>query len=903
MREWLNSLRLRLHATWRRRQLDQDLRDEMAFHVAMRQAQLGQAGAANPGAEARRRFGSTARIAEELRDRWALMPRLASLARDFRYAVRGLGRHPGFALVVVLTLGIGIGINTATFSIINAVLIRPLGFPDPDRLVALQEDLAGFSFGGAPFSPPDFIDLQREQQSFEAVGAYRSVALELSGTNEPVLLDAARVTPNLFTVLGVSPHLGRTFRPEEERQGTDVAILSWSLWHARFGGDRSVLGRTIVLDRRPYTVVGIMPAAFEFPRPGPQINNRRAELWVPLAFTDAQRVIRGNEFIYSAIARLKRGTSVEAANAELAVQTRRINDRYPPGLKGAGFVIGLSAVSLHDEIAGHTERPLLLLLVAVGLVLLVACANIANLVLSRAATRAREVALRRALGSSRGRLLQLLLAETSVLSVAGGTAGVAIAMFIVASLPATVAEQLPAARSVPIDGSVLAFTAGLIVITSLAFALIPLAAAERGAPGRTLQEETARTTPGVRRHRIQATLVVLTVVLACVLLAGAGLFIRSFTALMATDAGFNADRVLTAAVTLPGPGYQSAASVHAFHDAIFRQASSLPGIRSAALATDLPLEAYERRTLAPEGFSLVTSSPRNTNLSWTRGPYFTTLGIRLRSGRFFTDAEDRGHRNVVIVNQRLADTFWPGQDAIGKRLRWGLDVTQNPNPWLTIVGIVDDVADGPLEVEPYLHAYEPFTQLPDFMLENFPGSFGRDVKLVIRTNDDPRALASPVRGEIARIDRSLAVQSISTMSEQMADAVAPKRFSALTLSAFAGGALLLAGIGLYGLLAFGVSERRREIAVRLALGAEPAKIVRLVVRQGLTLVAIGLVLGVCAAYAVATTVDSLLYRTESHDLVAFGAVPVLLAIIAVAACLLPAYRASRVESITALRAE
>ena len=902
MNEWFHSLRLRLRAALKRRQLEEDLRDEMAFHVAMRQAQLGDAGAPNASAEARRRFGNRTRIAEEMRDGWSVAPRMASLVEDLKYAFRTLRRHPGFALVVILTLGIGIGINTATFSIVNAVLIRPLPFPEPERLVALEERLEGFEFG-APFSPPDFLDVGREQHSFENVAAYLNTTLELSGTGEAAIVAAARVSSTLFSILGVSPHIGRTFTAGEDRPGMEVAVLSWGLWQSRFGGSPDIVGRAITLDRRPYTVVGVMPPRFEFPRRGPPINNKPADVWLPVAFTDGQRQNRGNEFNYSAVARLRPETSLEEARAELAVLTPRINERYPPALRSTGFSSELSAVPLHDAISGRVEQPLILLLAAVGLVLLVACANIANLVLSRAASRSREVALRTALGLSRGRLLQLLLAESLALSLAGAMTGIAIAAAIVAVLPAAVAETLPATATVALDLRVLAFSGALAIATSLIFALLPLVTVERLAPGRALQEEAARTTPGLRRHRVQAALVISTVVLACVLLAGAGLFIKSFSALMATETGFNGERVLTAAVVLPRAGYQRAAHVRAFHESLIRQASTLPGVRSAALTTDVPLSRYERRTLAGEAATPAADSLRNTNLSWIRGAYFGTLGIRLRSGRAFTGIEDAERRNVVIVNERLASTFWPGQDAVGKRLRWGLDVPENRSPWLTIIGIVDNVADGPLGVEPYLHAYEPFSQFPDFVWENFPGSFGRHVNLALRTESDPRLLAPAVRAEIASIDRQLAIQSIATMTDRLDELVAPRRFSMAAVGAFAAGALLLAGIGLYGLLAFSVAERRREIAVRLALGARPPEIVRMVVRQGLALVAIGLVLGVAVAFSAAGAVDSFLYRTGSRDIVAFGAVPIVLTVIALVACALPAYRASRVQPLTALRAE
>jgi putative ABC transport system permease protein len=827
---------------------------------------------------------------------------MTSLLYDFRHAIRTLRHHPGFCAVVVLTLGLGIGVNTATFSIVNAVLIRPLGFTDPDRLVALHEGLPDGAH--APFSPPDFLDLERDRRSFDGVGTYLSVPFELSGRGEPMRVDAAKVSAPLFPLLGVAPAVGRGFTADEDRPGADVAILSWGLWQSRYQGDRAILGQTVTLDRRPYTVIGVMPAAFEFPRRGPQFNNKPARLWVPMAFTDAQKQARANEFNHSVIGRLKDGVSIATARAELDVLARQTNDNYSPVLRSAGFSVKLSLTPLQEEISGQIERPLLLLLAAVGLVLLVTCANVANLVLSRAAARGREIAVRTALGSSRRRLLQLLLTEAAILSAAGAVVGVLTSLLIVRAMPTSVLETLPAARSVSIDLRVLTFTAVIAIATSILFALLPLVTVEgRRTPGATLQEEASRTTPGTRRHRLQASLVVSTVVLAFVLLVGAGLFMRSFSAIMATDAGFNADRVLTASLMLPRAGYDTTARVRAFHQALWTQASSLPGVRSAALVTDLPLERYERRALSAEGVESIGGVPPTTNLSWVHGPYFTTLGIRLKTGRVFTDVESIERRAVVIVNERLARTFWPGQDAVGKRLRWGLNVPANPNPWLTVVGVVADVADGPLGTEPYAHAYEPFSQFSDFVWNNIPTTFGRTVKLAVRTNADPLTLASAVRTELGRIDRQLAIESIATMDDRIGEVVAPRRFSVMTLAAFAGGSLLLAAIGLYGLLAFGVRERRREIAVRLALGAEPRAIVRMVVGQGLKLVSLGLFVGVAASYLVARAVASLLYQTESHDIVTFVSVPVVLSAITLVACALPAYRASRVQPLAALRAE
>jgi predicted permease len=373
---------------------------------------------------------------------------------------------------------------------------------------------------------------------------------------------------------------------------------------------------------------------------------------------------------------------------------------------------------------------------------------------------------------------------------------------------------------------------------------------------------------------------------------------------METDAGFDPDRVLTASLVLPRSGYRTAASVRSFHEALLTRARSLSGVRSAALMTDLPLERYERRSLSAEGVNSVSGGvPPSTNLSWVYGPYFQTLGIRVKSGRVFTDVENAEVRGVVVVNERLAQMFWPGQDAVGKRIRWGANVPQNQNRWLTVVGVIADVADGPLGVEPFIHAYEPFSQFPDFVLNNTPGGFGRQIKLAMRTNADPRALVSTVRSQINTIDSQLAIESIATMDDRLGDVVAPRRFSAMTLGAFATGALMLAAIGLYGLLAFNVAERRREIAVRLALGAAPPNILRMVVGQGLKLVSIGLLAGVVVSYLAARLVASLLYQTESHDVITFGSVPLVLMLIALVACALPAWRASRVEPISALRSD
>lgn len=848
--------------------------------------------------EARLRLGGTSQIAEYRHDQRTL-PLFDTVPRDLRQAVRTLRRYPGFCAVVVLTLGLGIGISTATFSVVNAVLFRPLGFPEPDRLVALHENLPGRA--GVPFTPPDFLDLARDQQSFAGVAAYTNTLFELSGGSAPTRIVVAKVSANLFSVLDVTPARGRVFTPDEDRPDVDVVVLSWGLWQAQYQGDPSIVGKTVTLDRRPYTVIGVMPATFEFPRRGPVANSRPASAWLPMGFGPAQLQVRGNELNHSVVARLKEGTSIDNARADVTVVARRIGERYVPSLGRGQPALEMTVTPLHEEIAGRMERPLLLLFAAVGLVLVVTCANVANLVLSRSAARSREIALRTALGSSRARLLQLLLAEAAVLSTAGALLGFVLARLIVSAVPVVVTEMLPIAREVSLDVRVLLFTTGVAIATSILFAIVPLLALEHRSPGAALQEEATRASPGIRRHRLQAGLVVSTVVLSFVLLVGAGLFIRSFSALMARDDGFNAESVLTASVTLPRIGYVNAASVRNFHRTLLARAASLTGARSAALMTELPLERYEQRGVSAEGLDDTTAVP-STLLTWVDGPYFTTLGIRVTSGRAFSDVENVEQRGVVIINTRLARAFWPGQEAVGKRLRWGRG-PGNRNAWLTVVGVIADVADGPLDGEPFFHAYEPFSQFPEFIWNDIPTMFGRGVKLAVRTNGDPLAVASAVRTAINELDSQLAVGSIATMADLKSDVMAPRRFSAMTLGAFAGGSLLLAATGLYGLLAFTVRERHREIAVRLALGAEPRRILHMVVRRGLTLVSMGLLVGAVASYVMARAVQSLLFQTDSHDLVTFATVPLVLATIAIIACALPAYRASRVEPLRALRAE
>ncbi|MPZ21121.1 MAG: FtsX-like permease family protein [Luteitalea sp.] len=894
MAEWLNSVGLRVRALFRRGRLNQDLHDEIAHHLAMREAKLRASGTAQPAAHARRQFGSVATIQEELRESWTFAPHLGNVLQDLRYAARMLRHSAGFAVAVVLTLGLGIGANTAFFSIVNAALIRPLGYADADRLVAVHESFPESNLEHLPFSPLDFEDLQRYQEAFDGVAAYRSIPFELSGHGLSEQVQGARVSASLLPTLGVAPIVGRTFSTKEDRPGVHVAILSWGLWHRRYGADPAIVGRRITLDRRAYTVVGVMPRTFVFPRRGPRVNHEPADVWVPLAFTDRERVERAMNLTNSVVARLKSGVSLEMAQAQLDVLSGQIAANYPSVVLNAGFRPHLSAVPLREDISGRFRFPLLMLLAAGGFVLLVACANVANLMLSRAAGRNRELAVRAALGAGRGRLMQLLLCEALLLSFAGGALGVTLAYWSVETIPAVLASSVPGLQDVTLDLRVLAFTAMTCVATGLIVGLLPLATLDRRSPGDALRADTSRTTGARQRPRMQQAFVISAVGLAFVLLVGAGLLLRSFSALIATNPGFRAAQVLTVSMTLPQTTYNTPASVRTFHRALLGGLGSVPGVRYSSLASDFPLGAVGNLRFEPEGSALASRVTPMTNLTSVQGPYFETFGMTLRHGRFFTEEEHLEDRRVVIVNEKLATRFWPGENPIGKRLKWGS--VDSVSPWLTVVGVVGDVADGPIGVEPDVHAYQPFRQAPDFFLD-------RRVKTAVLVQGNARALSARIREEIARLDPQLAIESIAPMEQRLRDAFAPRRFSTGLVMVCAAVALLLAWIGLYGLLAFSITERRREIAVRLALGAEPRAVAGMVVAQAARLVAVGLIVGFVASLGVTRLVTSLLYETNHYDAMTFVIVPLVVALAALLACAVPAWRAASVEPLKALRAE
>jgi len=825
---------------------------------------------------------------------------MSSLLFDFRHAVRALIKSPIFTAVTVLTLALGIGANSAIFSLVNAVLLRPLGYQEPERLLMIYERIPQSGVPRFGVSPPDYADLDQHQGSFTDLGVYRTRTMELSGTGNPESVAVAQTSAAVFPLLGVRAAEGRTFLAEEDRAEQAVAIISENFRRRRFAAS-SPIGERILLDRRPFVIVGVMPAGFEFPKRGPQFNSEPADVYLPLVFNPFERQARGMFFNHSVIGRLKDGVTIEQATRDTAALASRVTENYPAQLKNSGMTLEIVTAPLLEEISGQVRRPLLILLGAVGLVLLVACANVANLFLSRAVARQRELGVRVALGASRYRLFQMLLIESLVLALASGAAGLLIANWALRAIPAVLTTSLPGVSDVSLDVRVVAFTMGLSIATALFFGVVPIVAGMKRELTDALREG-ARSAGGQQQHRLQAGLVVTSVAFAFVLLVASGLLIRSFTNLMNAESGIHALNVLSLEVSLPHAGYNQAARVRSFYQTVQERITAIPGVKSGTVATDLPLRADgERRAFFPEGADPSAGIPPSIALTWAHGDYFSTFGIPLIRGRNFTTEEQMQNRLVVIVSKTLADRYWPGQDPIGKRLKWG--ISDSPAPWQTVVGIAGDVVDGPLGSEPVIHVYSPYSETNDQGLASPLGGLWRNMKIAVNADVDAATLTPSIRAAIGAVDPALAVTNVTTMREVVRDMSAPQRFSATVLTAFAGGALLLAGIGLFGVLAFGVAQRTREIGVRVALGAARAEVLGLIVKQGMVLVAIGLVIGLAGSLAATRLLESLLYETDVYDPITFAIVPVLLALVSLAACYVPARRAAVMDPMVTLRSE
>jgi putative ABC transport system permease protein len=807
---------------------------------------------------------------------------MQTLWQDLRYGARTLLKNPGFTLIAVLTLGLGIGANTAIFSVANTALLRPLPYQNPDELVMVWETAPKLGFPHNDVAPANFIDWRDQNQVFTQIAAFGGASLSLTGRGEPERIEGMRVSASLFPLLGVAPALGRVFTEQEDRSDAQgVIVLSHSLWQRRFGGDTGVIGQSLTLNNHSYTVIGVMPAHFRFP-------GREQEFWTPMAFEPDEAAGRGDHYL-SVAARLKPGVTRQQAQAEMDTIAARLQRQYPRTNTDQGVAL----VPLHEEFAGAIRKPLLILMGVVGFVLLIACANLTNLLLARATQRASELTIRAALGATRMRLIRQLLTESVLLALSGGAVGALLAIWGVDLLETLVPENLAQARGVVVDGRVLGFSAAVSLLTGVAFGLAPALQISKLNLTEALKEG-GRSGAG-SRGRLRGALVVGEIALSLVLLTGAGLMIKSFYRLTGVDPGFQPDKTLTMRMQLSGEKYGDSVKRRAFYDQMLQQLQSIPGVQSAGVITQLPL--------ATQGLSFSFSLEGQPPLPSANLPqaafrvisqdYFRAIGIPLMRGRSFTPQDTADAQAVVVINRTMAERFWPGQESLGKRFKVGS--SDSPNPWFVVVGIVGDVRQSSLDqvLKPEMYV----SHLQDRRFFAIP----RD--LVVRTVGDPLAMAAAVRAEIWKLDKDLPLYRALTMEQMLSASVAGQRFNMLLLTVFAALALLLAAVGIYGLMSYATAQRTREIGVRLALGARASDVLRLVMKQGLILTISGVAAGLAGAFALTRVMTGLLFGVSATDPVTFTLIAALLTLVALLACWIPARRATKVDPMVALRCE
>jgi putative ABC transport system permease protein len=809
---------------------------------------------------------------------------METLWQDLRYGARMLWKNKVFTTVTVTALALGIGFNTAIFSVVDTVLLRSLPYKEPDRLVSIWERNLRGGVARSEMAPANYIDLRAQNQVFEQVGAFGDQSVTFTGKGEPERLEGLSVSANVLSLLGVNPMLGRTFLANEDQPGQHrVVVLSYGLWQRRFNRDAVIVGQQITLDGQPFTVVGVMPAGFFFPQ-------RDSELWIPLAMEREQASGRGDHYL-RVIGRLKRDVSAKRAQVEVESIAARLAAEYPRTNERLGFFLN----SLHDDYVGDVRSALLILFGAVGLVLLIACANVANLLLARSTTRQREVAIRTALGAKRWRIARQLLTESLMLACLGGVVGLLIAIWGVEFLLGLAPQSLSQVQGVSIDGRVLLFTLFVTVLTGTVFGLVPALQASRIQPGESLKEGSRGAPGGARSRHLRSAMVVSEVALALVLLVGAGLLLRSFQRLSHVDPGFNTENVLTMRTVLPGAKYQQPEQRRAFYDEVLLRVEQLSGVESAGMVSFTPL-SFSGMNFA---FTVEGSRPAtdmNLPLAVYRvisPDYFRTMGIPTLRGRSFDRQDTVEKPAVVVVNRKLAEQFWPGQDPIGKRLKVG--PADSPNPWATVIGVVGDVRQVGLQGEQRLEMYASYKQ--------DPRGFIAPRDLVVRSKADPASIVAAVREQVWAVDKDQPVSNVRTMEQVFASAVARERFQALLLGLFAGLALVLAVVGLYGVMSYAVTQRTHEIGIRMALGAQRREVLRLIIGEGMLLTLVGVALGLGVALGVTRLMTGILYGVTATDPTTFVAVAGLLAAVAFIACYIPARRATKVDPLVALRYE
>jgi putative ABC transport system permease protein len=808
---------------------------------------------------------------------------METLLQDIRYGIRMLIKKPGFTVVALIALTLGIGANTAIFSVVNAALLRSLPYKEPDRLIVPATVKPG-AYDQGSVSYADVVDYQKEQEIFASAAAFRPTSIDLAGSGDPVRVQAAIVSEDYFRVMGVEPLLGRTFLPEEQQpNGPRVVVLSYGFWQTRFGADPAVLDQTIALSGRPASIVGVMPKDSQWPD--------NIEIWSPIGYgsTPPESAMRRDNQVWQAVARLQPGVTVEQATAVIKTIASRVEQENPATRAG----ITGRAVSLHEWIVGpDLRRTLLIMLGAVGFVLLIACVNVANLLLARAATREREIAIRTALGAARIRLIRQLLTESMLLSMAGGALGLLLALWGVDILKAMAPNSIPRLSEARIDGGVLAFVVGVSLLTSLVFGLIPALHASKPDFNESRKEGGRGSTGGARGRRTRSLLVISEVALSLVLLVGAGLMIRSFLKLQQVDPGFKADNLLTMDLTAPRSRYLKRPDVADFYQKVLTRIESLPGVQSVGANSALPVGGggfYLGRAFLVEG---APAPPDGTEYEgqWNviSPGYFKTLGIRLMKGRDFTDRETADSTPVIIINETMARAMFGDDEPIGKRIKsW-----RDENVLREIVGVVQDVRYFGRDDSLQSIVYVPHRQ-----------DSWSTMAITLHSAGDPKGLADAVRQEIAAVDKDIAVGNVKTMERVLDESVAGRRLNMLLFTIFAAVALILASVGIYGVLSYSIAQRTHEIGIRMALGAKTSDVLKLVVGDGLKLVMIGVGIGLAGALALTQVMKSLLFEVSATDPVTFAVIPFVLSGVALLSSYVPARRAMKVDPMIALRYE
>ena len=805
--------------------------------------------------------------------------------QDLRYGARMLTKSPGFTLIAVAALALGIGANTVIFSVVNTLLLRPLAFPHSEQLTAiLVKDPDTGEFYSA-YSYPNFQDIRDQNQVFEHVAASYMTTAFLRTGDEPERLRGTYASADLFPLLGVNPVLGRTYSPEDEKPGGgQFIVLSYDLWQRRFGGDTKIVGQQLPIDDQPRTVLGVMPRGFKFP-----VGARQADFWMPLGsnLSEGARAARGAVFM-QLIGRLKPGVTLEQAQAELSAIAKRLEAQYPDANTG----LNIALVSSHERLVGKVRPALLVLLAAVAFVLLIACANVANLMLARATVRRKEVAIRTALGASRWRVVRQMLTESLLLSALGGAAGLLLAMWGMDLLVAAIPADIPRTGEIGLDKYVLLFTAAVTTLTGVIFGLVPALQASKTDLNETLKDGTRGMSGGLQRNRVRSALVIVEIALSLVLLIGAGLLFQSFRRLLEVSPGFEADRVLTAEVTVSDKKYPEEEQRSAFYREALERMKSIPEVQAVGVIYPLPLGgSFEAYTFDIAGRAPFPPGEQPSSDRRVVSPdYFKAMSIPLLKGRAFNERDRRDAPPVVIINETFARRFFPGEDPVGKAIIPG----EGRDPITReIVGVVGDVRHAGLDAEKSLEYYVPFEQVNVDQLT-----------FVARTaSGNPANVAAGLRGVITTMDKEQPVYNIRPMTQLLDESVARRRFNMMLLGGFALLALLLASIGIYGVISYTVAQRTREIGIRIALGAQIGDVIRLILKQGLLLALVGLAAGLVVAFFITKLMSSLLFGVSATDPVTFGTVALILFIVALLACYIPARRAANVDPNVALRYE